>query len=71
MFDRENGNINPRYGDLLRQIQNKIDTGGYSTAAHTEKRNILRIGKSTGFEVINLFSSSAQLEIVKNSKLKN
>ena len=63
VFYRETGSINPRYGDLLRQIQNKIDSGGYSTAAHTEKRNILRIGKSKGLEVIKPFLSSAQLSM--------
>ena len=41
---RENKKINPRYGELLHQIQNKIDIDGYSTAVQTDKRNILRIG---------------------------
>lgn len=40
---QENKTINRRYGEILHQIQNKIDTGGYSTSSQTEKRNILRI----------------------------
>ena len=42
---KQSQELNPKYKYLLTRIQDEIEQGGHSTTQHTEKRNILRIGK--------------------------
>lgn len=37
--------MNPMYVNLLKNITEKIESGGFSTTKQSEKKNILRIGE--------------------------